>query len=180
PSEPWAFGGAWRPRVQCRPRTSHGRRRGDGARLLRRGGHPLPDQDSDGGPDQRQDPCSDAEDDGNDHDQDPEKAPEEGEGCEQRREGDHDDDPADGEAEESAQESEPKRFSHLFHEEPGEEPDDESAMRIQYAPSPAPMKVSSPNTIPSTKPINQTTPSFILVISCRPVASRARTAWRGR
>src|SRR5438093_5917020 len=126
-SEPWAFGGAWRPRVECRRGTSHGGRRGDGARLLRRGGHPLPDQDSDGGPDQRQDPCSDAEDDGNDHDQDPEKAPEEGEGCEQRREGDDDDDPADCEAEESAQESEPERFSHLLQEEPGEEPDDESA-----------------------------------------------------
>src|SRR5436309_2064478 len=102
-SEPWAFGGAWRPRVECRPRTSHGGLRGDGARLLRRGGHPLPDQDSDGGPDHRQDSCSDAEDDGKDHDQDPEKTPKEVDGCQERREGDYDEDPADCEDEERAQ-----------------------------------------------------------------------------
>src|SRR5207244_12500146 len=89
--------------------------------------HPLLSQDFDGVPYQLTNSRSDTAGDGNDHDQTTEKAPEEGDGCEERREGDDDNDPADCEAEERAQESEPERFSHLFQEAPGEEPDDESA-----------------------------------------------------
>src|SRR5436309_993348 len=120
-SEPWAFGGAWRPRVECR-RGLH--MDGGGAMAL---------------------------------------------GC-----------CAAGAIRFPTRNPNPSDFPISFTRNPVRNPMTSPPMRIQYAPSPAPMKVSSPNTIPSTKPINQTTPSFILVISRRPVASRARTARRGR
>src|SRR3989454_1082416 len=44
-------------------------------------------------------------------------------------------------------------------------------MRIQNGFTPRPMKIRSPQTKPSTKPDNKTTPSSILLISCCPVPS---------
>src|SRR5438093_1001601 len=74
----------------------------------------------------------------------------------------------------------PSDFPISFRRNPVRNPMTSPPMRIQYAPSPAPRKVSRPNTIPSAKPINQTIPSFILAISCCPVASPGADGQEGQ
>src|SRR3989442_2670641 len=178
-SEPWGFGGAWRPRVECR-RGLH--MEGGGAMALgccAAEAIRFPTRTPMGAPISARIPAPMPKTTATITIKIPRKPPSKGTAAKNGARATTTMIPPTVKPRKALRNPNPSDFPISFRRNPVRNPMTSPPIRIQYAPSPAPMKVSSPNTIPSTKPIDQTIPSFILVILAVQWASRARAARRG-
>src|SRR6058998_3705765 len=179
-SEPWGFGGAWRPRVECR-RGLH--MDGGGAMALgccAAGAIRFPTRTPMGAPISARIPAPMPKTTATITIKIPRKPPRKGRAVRNGARATTTMIPPTVKPRKALRNPKPSDSPICFRRNPVRNPMTSPPMRIQYAPSPAPRKVSRPNTIPSAKPINQTIPSFILAISCCPVASPGADGQEGQ